>query len=143
MKKSKEESIIQMVKDSNTATQADLDYVNEIEKKYENGYQGTRRMLLDDYKSLYSSKVNLDEPVRLTIEQTIKIEPQLKNIVNYVKQMDEIASKQVVYWHPVWRECKKHLWSMVGFAAMDQRLQDQYYWDLWHNYLAGLSKFTK
>jgi hypothetical protein len=91
----------------------------------------------------FSSKPEDQEIVRLTIDQTIKIEPKLKMAQDYVKSVDVTAKKRTIMWFSVWRECKKILWPLVGFAAMNPKLQDSYYWDLWHSHLSKLSKYTK
>lgn len=105
----------------------------------------TGEQLLNDDSIMSDRMIEYDDSTKseieevLTAEQMLEIEPSLFAVENYVKRNNEEAEYRTVYWHKVWKQCKKMQDILVGWYARNNRLRSSKCWDIWHAHLKSLA----
>jgi hypothetical protein len=79
----------------------------------------------------------------MTIEQMLKIEPNLKFVIDFAKFQNNEAKKRTIYFHDVWHECKLMMKNYIGWYAQKEELTSAECYMNFYDYLLSITKNTK
>ena len=76
----------------------------------------------------------------MNINQILSIEPSLQDVIDFVKQQNEMALTDNIWWHEVWDTAKSMMKGLIGYDARNYELSSCDVWDTFHDYLYSISK---
>ena len=80
----------------------------------------------------------------LTIQETLRIEPKLNDLVIFVTKLNKVNSTKPIIWAEIWiHNIKPILLNLVGAYCKNPELINYKYFDMWHDYLLRLIPSAK
>jgi hypothetical protein len=80
---------------------------------------------------------------KLTIDEILKVNPYLKNVISFVKKENIRAKTEDIYWYQVWSKAKRMMMDEIGWMCDYDEISDSYHWCLFHDHLKDLSTYCK